>query len=201
MSALSINGNLFFMKLLIRNTFLLLALLAGANAALADEYSETVEIFKAAGESSKFFDHAYGYALFPTIGKGGIGIGGAHGKGRVFVGGRHIGDTKMNQLTVGLQLGGQAFSQVIFFEDKRALDDFTSGNFEFGAQATAVAITASASATTSTTGSSAGAAGGKKDASTVGSGYYKGMAIFTVAKGGLMYEASVGGQKFSYEAL
>jgi lipid-binding SYLF domain-containing protein len=102
-------------------------------------------------------------------------------------------------LTVGLQLGGQAYSQIIFFEDKRAFDEFTSGNFEFGAQASAVAITAGASATASTTGSSAGASGGQHDASTkeIG-GYYKGMAVFTVAKGGLMYEASIGGQKFSY---
>ncbi|MBP8925477.1 MAG: lipid-binding SYLF domain-containing protein [Pseudomonadales bacterium] len=189
------------MKPLARNAMLMLLLICGAAVASADEYSDTVEIFKAAGESSKFFDHAYAYALFPTVGKGGMVIGGAHGKGRVFVRGRHVGNTTMNQLTVGMQLGGQAFSQVIFFEDKRALDEFTSGNFEFGAQATAVAITASASASTSTAGSSAGVSGGKKDATTVGSGYYKGMAIFTVAKGGLMYEASVGGQKFSYEAL
>ena len=189
------------MKPLARNAMLMLLLLCGAAVASADEYSDTVGIFKAAGESSKFFDHAYAYALFPTIGKGGIGIGGAHGKGRVFVGGRHVGNTSMNQLTIGLQLGGQAFSQVVFFEDKRALDEFTGGNFEFGAQATAVAITAAASASTSTAGSSAGASGGKKDATTVSPGYYKGMAIFTVAKGGLMYEASVGGQKFSYEAL
>ncbi|MGB8410395.1 MAG: YSC84-related protein [Gallionella sp.] len=103
----------------------------------------------------------------------------------------------MTQITVGLQLGGQAFSQIIFFEDKRAFDEFTGGNFEFGAEASAVAITAGASAQATTTGSSAGASGGKNDAKTTGS-YYRGMAIFTVAKGGLMYEASVGGQKFSY---
>ena len=189
------------MNLLARNALFTLLLLCGSAVVVADEYSDTVGIFKAAGESSKFFNHAYAYALFPTIGKGGIGIGGAHGKGRVYAGGRHIGNTTMNQLTVGFQLGGQAFSQVIFFEDKRALDEFTSGNFEFGAQATAVAITAAASASTGTSGSSAGASGGKKDATTVAPGYYKGMATFTVAKGGLMYEASVGGQKFSYEAL
>ena len=189
------------MNLLARNATLLLLLLCATASAVADEYSDTVEIFKGAGESSKVVNHAYASALFPTIGKGGIGIGGARGKGRVYVGGRHVGNTTMTQLTVGLQLGGQAFSQVIFFEDKRALDEFTSGNFEFGAQATAVAITAAASASTSTSGSSAGASGGKKDATTVAPGYYKGMATFTVAKGGLMYEASVGGQKFSYEAI
>ena len=107
----------------------------------------------------------------------------------------------MTQVTVGFQLGGQAFSQIIFFQDKRAFDEFTGGNFEFGAQVAAVAITAAASAETSTTGTSAGASGGSKNATTTSAGYYKGMAIFTIAKGGLMYEASVGGQKFNYKPL
>jgi len=106
----------------------------------------------------------------------------------------------MTQLTVGFQLGGEAYSQIIFFEDQRAFDEFTSGNFEFAATASAVAITAGASAAATTTGSSAGASGGKHDATTKGAGYHKGMAVFTVAKGGLMYEASIGGQKFSYTA-
>jgi lipid-binding SYLF domain-containing protein len=180
--------------------FVALSLLLHGNAR-ADSYADTVEVFKSAGESSKFFDRSYGYALFPTIGKGGIGIGGARGKGRVYERGSHIGDATMTQLTIGLQLGGQAYSQVIFFQDKRALDEFTSGNFEFGAQATAVAITAAASAQTGTGGTSAGASGGQHDASTVATDFYKGMAVFTVAKGGLMYEASIGGQKFSYKPL
>jgi len=184
----------------IRRSCILALLLLPAAAAWADDYDDTIKVFKEAGQSGKFFKDCYGYAVFPTIGKGGIGIGGAHGKGRVYVGGKHVGDTSMTQLTAGFQLGGQAFSQMIFFEDKRAFDEFTGGNFEFGAQATAVAITAGASAGTSTTGTSAGASGGKHDAATVGS-YYKGMAIFTVAKGGLMYEATVGGQKFSYKSL
>jgi len=165
----------------------------------ADDYQDTIKVFREAGESGKFFNNSYGYAVFPTIGKGGVGIGGAHGQGRVYVAGAHVGDTKMTQLSIGLQLGAQAFSQIIFFEDKRAFDEFTSGNFEFGAQATAVAITAGASVAATTTGSSAGASGGKHDATTVG-GYHKGMATFTVAKGGLMYEATIGGQKFSYTA-
>lgn len=163
----------------------------------ADDYQETIGVFKNAGASGTFFDSAYGYAVFPTIGKAGIGVGGAHGKGRVYVGGKHVGDSSMTQVTVGFQFGGQAFSQIIFFQDKRAFDEFTGGNFEFSAEANAVAITAGASATASTAGSSAGASGGKHDATTVGS-YNKGMATFTVAKGGLMYEASIGGQKFSY---
>lgn len=167
-------------------------------AARADEWSDTEALFKNAGESGQFFSTAYGYALFPTIGKGGIGVGAAHGSGRVYARGKYVGDTSMTQLTVGLQLGGQAFSQIIFFEDERSLKEFTSGNFEFGAQASAIAITAAANASAGTTGGSAGASGGKKDATTSGK-YHKGMAVFTIAKGGLMYEAAIGGQKFSYK--
>ena len=178
---------------------MVLLLSLSCTAVRADEYDDTVKVFKDAGESGQFFKNSYGYAVFPTIGKAGVGVGGAHGKGRVYAGGKYVGDTSMTQLTVGLQLGGQAFSQIIFFEDKRAFDEFTGGNFEFGAQVTAVAITAGASASATTTGSSAGASGGKHDATTVGA-YHKGMAVFTVAKGGLMYEATVGGQKFTYKA-
>lgn len=140
-----------------------------APVAWADEYTDTMNLFRNAGESAHFFNNAYGYAVFPTIGKAGLGVGGAHGKGRVYVGGRHVGDTKVTQLSIGLQAGAQAYSQIIFLEDKRAFDEFSSGNFEFGANASA-------------------------------GGFHKGMAVFTVAKGGLMYEAAIGGQKFSYTA-
>jgi lipid-binding SYLF domain-containing protein len=176
-----------------------LSLLLPMSFAWADEYTDTINIFKNAGESGKLMQSAYGYAVFPTIGKGGVGVGGAYGKGRVYEKGKHIGDTSMTQVTVGLQLGGQAYSELILFENEQALKEFTKGNFEFGADASVVAITAGAGAKGSTTGSSAGASGGKKDAKTVG-GYHKGMATFTVAKGGLMYEASIGGQKFTYTA-
>ena len=103
----------------------------------------------------------------------------------------------MTQVTIGLQFGGQAYREIIFFENKAAFDAFTTGNFEFGAQASAVAITAGASAQTGTTGTTTGASTTQKDATTAAK-YSDGMAVFTVAKGGLMYEASVGGQKFSY---
>ena len=146
-----------------------------------------------------FFKNAYGYAVFPTIGKGGVGVGGAYGKGRVYEKGKYIGDTSMSQVTVGFQLGGQAYSQIVFFQDARSLKEFTSGNFEFGAEASAVAITAGANAKANTSGSSAGASVTKNEAKNVGA-YNKGMATFTVAKGGLMYEASIGGQKFNYKA-
>lgn len=175
----------------------LFALLIPATAASADEYQDTIKVFKGAGESAGFFKSSYGYAVFPTIGKAGLGIGAAHGKGRVYEKGKYIGDTSMTQGTIGFQAGAQAFSQIIFFQDARALKEFTGGNFEFSAEAQAVAITAAAGAQASTTGSSAGASGGRHDATTVGK-YQKGMATFTVAKGGLMYQATIGGQKFSY---
>ena len=180
----------------------LLALLSFAlmaNGARADEYSDTINVFKKAVESRGFFDKAYGYAVFPSIGKGGVGVGGAYGKGRVYEKGKYIGDTSMSQVTVGFQLGGQAYSQIVFFQDARSLKEFTSGNFEFGAEASAVAITAGANAKANTSGSSAGASITKNEAKNVGA-YNKGMATFTVAKGGLMYEASIGGQKFNYKA-
>ena len=173
-----------------------------SSAALADSYSDTIKSFRMAGETENYFNSAYGYAVFPTIGKGGMGIGGAHGKGRVYRGGTHVGNTSMTQVTVGFQLGGQAFSQVIFFEDERAFREFTSGNFEFSAQATAVALTAGVSAEANTGGGvGAGVSGGSNNASTAHLGWRKGMAIFTIAKGGLMYEAALGGQKFSYNPL
>lgn len=171
-----------------------------ALTARADEYDDTIAVFKNAGQSASFFAKSYGYAVFPTIGKGGLGVGAAHGDGRVFEKGKPIGNTTMNQVSVGLQAGGQAFSQIIFFEDQRSLQEFTSGNFEFGANVQAIAITASAGASAGTGGTSAGASGGKNDAKTVGQ-FHKGMAVFTVAKGGLMYEASIAGQKFKYKPL
>ena len=178
--------------------FALLSLMLPMPLAWADDdYQETINVFKNAGESANFFKTAYGYAVFPTIGKGGVGVGGAFGKGRVYEKGKYVGDASMTQVTVGFQLGGQAYSQIVFFKDQRAFKEFTSGNFAFGAEASAVAITAAAGAKANTSGSSAGVSGGRHDAKTVGE-YNNGMATFTVAKGGLMYEASIGGQKFGY---
>jgi lipid-binding SYLF domain-containing protein len=127
----------------------------------------------------KWFETAYAYAVFPKVGKGGIGIGGAHGKGIVIYGDRTVGDTSLSQVTIGFQLGGQVYSQFIMFKDKTAFDHFTRGNYEMGAQVSAVAVTAGASA----------------DAN-----YDGGVAVFTIAEGGLMFEASIGGQKFKYKA-
>jgi lipid-binding SYLF domain-containing protein len=178
--------------------FALLSFLLPLSPAWADEYTNTIDVFKKAGESGTFFEKAHGYAVFPTIGKGAVGVGGAHGDGRVYEKGKYIGDVSMTQLSIGFQLGGEAFSEIIFFENEAALKQFTGGNFEFGAEAKAVAVTASAGAEASTKGSSASASSSKNSAKTSG-GYYKGMAPFTVMKGGLMFDVSIGGQKFNYK--
>lgn len=128
---------------------------------------------------AKWFDSAYAYAVFPKVGKGGIGIGGAHGKGLVIRGDETVGKTSLSQVTIGFQLGGQVYAEYIMFKDQTAFDHFSRGQFEMGAQVSAVALTLGASA----------------DAN-----YEKGVAVFTIAEGGLMYEASVGGQKFKYKA-
>jgi lipid-binding SYLF domain-containing protein len=173
-------------------------LLAAAGAAQADNYSDTIALFKNAGDSAGYFSRSYGYAVFPTIGEGGFILGAAHGKGRVYVNGQIVGDTSMTQLSAGFQAGGKAYSQIIFFEDKRAADEFESGSFEFSAGASAIAVTASANASAGTNGATSGASGGEKDATTNSAGYQKGMLVFTIAKGGLMYAAALAGQKFSY---
>ncbi len=168
----------------------------------AAKCAETVKLFQDAGESASFFKKSYGYAVFPTIGKAGLGIGGAHGSGCVFRQGKQVGTAKMTQVSFGWQAGAQGYSLLVFFEDDRAFKEFTSGEFEFGAKASAVAITAGASAGASTSGSSAGASAGKKDATTAAiSGFENGMASFSIVKGGLMYEAALGGARFKYKAL
>jgi len=173
-------------------------LLIAAGAAQADSYGDTIALFKNAGDSAAFFSRSYAYAVFPTIGEGGFIVGAARGKGRVYVNGVLVGNTIMNQLSAGFQAGGKAYSQIIFFEDKRALDEFESGSFEFSAGASAVAVTAGANASAGTTGATSGASGGEKDATTKSGGYQKGVVVFTIAKGGLMYAAALAGQKFSY---
>ncbi len=186
---------------------LLLVLIAGFsyakdNDTTIEDYSPTIQKFKDSPAAAEFFSSAYGYAVFPTVGKGGFGIGGAHGKGQVYQGGKVTGIATMNQLSVGFQVGAQAFSQIIFFQDRRAYDDFVSGNFEFDATASAVAITSGVQATASTgSGSTAGASAGPNSGTQAKNKYSKGMATFIQAKGGLMYEASIGGQKFKFTPL
>ena len=168
--------------------------------AMADSYTDTIAIYKKSPAVQPFFKNAYGYAVFPTIGKGGFIVGGAFGKGQVYQGGKVTGETSLVKASIGFQAGGQAFSQMIFFEDKRAYDEFTSGNFEFDATASAVAITAGVEAKAGTEGATASATAGPATGAQAKTNYHKGMVVFTHAKGGLMYEASIGGQKFSFKA-
>ncbi|HEY7689499.1 MAG TPA: lipid-binding SYLF domain-containing protein [Dongiaceae bacterium] len=162
-----------------------IALVAGAGAAIAyDAAGEknalaAIAEFKNADPSIEtFFNNSYGYAIFPEIAKGAVGIGGASGDGTVFQGGQAIGSSSMSQVTIGLALGGQTYREAIFFKDQAALDNFKQGNYEFAAEASAVAVKTGAAKTAN---------------------YDHGVAIFTMAKGGLMFEASIGGQKFSFE--
>jgi len=149
------------------------------DAAAEQKAHATIAQFKKTDPSLQaFFDKAYGYAVFPEITKGAIGIGGARGDGTVFEGGKAIGSTVMSQVTIGLQLGGQTYSEIIFFQNKAALDSFTKGNYEFSANASAIAAKEGASKTAD---------------------YNMGVAIFTMGTEGLMFEASIGGQKFSYQ--
>jgi len=139
---------------------------------------EALKKFKRIGRLKPYFKEAAGFAVFPNIAKAGLGFGGARGNGEVFEDGKVIGSTTVTQLSFGFQLGAQAFSQIIFFQNKRDLDRFTDGNFEFGASASAALITEGANASVD---------------------YTNGVAVMTFSKGGLMYEASIGGQKFTFK--
>jgi lipid-binding SYLF domain-containing protein len=169
-----------------------------AGVAYAGKYGDTIDVFRNAGESGAFFNHSYAYAVFPTVGEGGFVVGAALGKGRVYVHGNHIGDTVMKQVSAGFQAGGKVYSQIIFFKDRHALEQFESGNFEFNAGASAVAITAGVGASAGTNGTSHQASLTDHDADIDGH-YNDGMAVFTVAKGGLMYAATIAGQHFTYK--
>jgi len=146
---------------------------------LMDSKKAKAAFIKKDAGMANLFRTAYGYVIFPNIGKGGLGVGGAGGKGTLYQSGNAVGMAKMIQITVGLQAGGQAYREVIFFETMEALQRFKEGKLEISGQMSAVAVTAGASANAK---------------------YADGVLIFTDAKGGLMAEASIGGQKFSYTA-
>jgi lipid-binding SYLF domain-containing protein len=150
------------------------------NKIIADSKTAKSEFIKTDHLMSGIFEKAYGYVIFPNVGKGGIGVGGAAGNGAVYEKNTLIGMAKLSQLSIGLQAGGQAYREIIFFESKKAMDHFKASKFEFSAQVSAVAA-------------KAGASGSAK--------YTDGVMVFTMAKGGLMYEASVGGQKFKFKKL
>lgn len=143
-----------------------------------DAKEAVAEFKKSDPDLAAFFSKARGYAIYPTVGKGGIGIGGAYGSGLVYESGKLIGSTSLSQISIGFQFGGQAYSEIVFFQNKAAMDKFKKGEIELSAQASAVAVTAGAASKTD---------------------FKDGVAIFTMAKGGLMYEASVAGQNLSFE--
>jgi lipid-binding SYLF domain-containing protein len=173
------------------------AALTAPYAAHADNYTDAITNFRAAGESREFFHTAYAYAVFPNVGEGAFIVGGQVGKGRVYRHEQLLGYSTIGGVSVGFQAGGQVYSEVVFFENEDALREFESGNFEFAAGAHAVAITAGAGASAATNGVQANASGTSQNATTVGA-YEHGMAVFTVAKGGLIYAAAIGGQHFSF---
>jgi len=189
---------------IVKSTLLVLVFLLAAGLStplFADSYSKAVSVFRQSEAVQPFFKNCYGYAVFPTVGKGGFVVGGAYGKGQVYKHGKLSGKISLVKLSVGFQLGGQAFSEIIFLQDKRAYDEFTSGNFEFDASISAVAITAGIQAKAGTEGGTAGASAGPATGVQAETRYTKGMVVFVHAKGGLMYEAAIGGQKFSFTPL
>ena len=146
---------------------------------IAESEDAKSEFIKADKEMKELFSKAYGYVIFPNVGKGGLGVGGAAGNGSVYEKGKQIGTAKLTQVSIGLQAGGQAYREVVFFEEKKTMDRFKEDRIEFAAQLSAVAAASGASANAK---------------------YVEGVMVFTMAKGGLMYEASIAGQKFKYEA-
>ena len=188
-------------SILVSMTVFIFGLSAIAFGEEVKDYSSTIKVFRDSPVVEKFFDNAYGYAVFPVIGKAGFVIGGSYGEGQVYQTDKVTGKSTVIEGSIGFQAGAKAFSEIIFFEDQRAYNEFTSGEFEFDATAQATVITAGAEATAGTSGFSAGATAGPKTGAQIETDYYKGMATFVHAKGGLMYEFSVGGQKFTFQPL
>lgn len=181
--------------------FLLCSPAAFTTEARADNYANTIDVFKSSPVVKPFFDNSYGYALFPTVGKAGFIIGGGYGRGQVYRDDRVTGKTSIIEGSLGFQLGGKAFRQIIFFQDQNAYNKFTRGNFEFDATVQAVIVTAGIDAQAGTGGKTVAATAGPKTGVQGDISYVNGMAIFLHTLGGLMGELSVGGQKFSFEPL
>lgn len=182
---------------------LLFAVVFGLSTVAVDaqenSYANTIKMFREIPVVAQFFNNSYGYAVFPIIGKAGYGVGGSYGQGRVYYGGKVTGKSEIFEGSIGFQIGAEAFSEIIFFKDKRAYARFINGDFEFDVTAQAVAVTAGAGAQAGTTGTSAGASAGPGSGIQAETQYVNGMATFVHIKGGFMAEASVGGQKFTFE--
>jgi len=178
---------------------LLAAFATTASAQRVRDVSETVDLFRSIPEVAVYFDSSYGYAVWPRIARGGLGVGASRGRGQVYVGGQLMGFSRLVEVSIGLQAGGQTYRQIIFFRDREAYDNFTSGGFEFDASASAVAVTASAQAGAGTQGASASAGAGAPNTA-AGAGYHNGLQVFTMAEGGLMYKATIAGQRYNFDA-
>jgi len=179
------------------------ALLAGfaltAQAQRVRDVSDSVELFQSIPQVAPYFETSYGYAVWPRIARGGLGIGASRGRGQVYAGGQLTGFSRLVEVSIGLQAGGQTYRQIIFFENREAYENFTAGGFEFDASASAVAVTASAQAGAGTQGASASAGAGNPN-SAAGGGFHNGLQVFTMAEGGLMYKATIAGQRYNYDA-
>jgi lipid-binding SYLF domain-containing protein len=165
-----------------------------------EDFSATIEEFRRVETVAPYFDKSYGYAVWRRIARGGLGIGAATGRGQIYRNGQVTGFSRLIDVTIGLQAGGQAYKQIVFFEDERAYNNFTSGNFQFDASASAVAVTASAEARAGTQGGQASASVGNASgtAATTTPGYQRGLQVFTMTTGGLMYQATIGGQRYNF---
>jgi lipid-binding SYLF domain-containing protein len=171
------------------------------SAAEIQDFSRTLDNFKQSPQVQQYFDHSFGYVVFPTVGKGAFLVGFAHGKGQVYRRGYVTGTSALYHFSIGLQAGGQAFSEIIFFQDQRAYEEFVRGGFEFDAKAAAVAVTAGVSAQAGSTGNSTSVSAGPTGATQHGPSYVKGLAVFVQSKGGLLAEAALGMQRITYAPL
>jgi lipid-binding SYLF domain-containing protein len=179
----------------------MLALSSFSTAKVIEDYSKTIDIFKYSPLVQEYFEKSYGYAVYPNVGKGAWLLGFAYGHGQVYRRGYVTGTSKLYHLSVGFQIGGQVFSEIIFFQDQRAYEEFTRGTFEFDAKAAAVAVTAGATAQGGSTGVSTSLSAGPNQARQGGARYVKGLAVFVQSKGGLIAEAALGGQRITFTPI
>lgn len=193
--------NFMFKSTIVRVAYTLSLLLIAPLPALGDPYNSAIDLFESSPNVKPFFDNSYAFAVFPSVRQGGFGIGGAYGKGKIYVDDAETGEITLRKFSLGLQVGGQIFSEIIFLQDKRAFDEFTQGTYEFSANASAVAITAGVQAQTGTVGDTAGASRGRSLGGHRETNYNRGTAVFVHALGGLMFEVAVGGQKFRFQSL
>ncbi len=187
-----------------RKWILALLLVAASSPGFAqqvEDFSDAIEMFRQVPEVGPYFDSAYGFAVWDTIARGGLGIGAATGRGQVYVNGQVTGFSRLLDVSIGLQAGGQAYRQIIFFEDRLAYDEFTRGNFEFDASASAVAVTASAQTSSGTQGSQATVGASGAGRALASGGYQNSVRVFTMATGGLMAQVTVAGQKYNFRSV